>query len=155
VLYISPLLIPNVINVSPTIATYYNGTNHLTTDANGVIHVSLYNNISHNVFVNTSDYNEYMIPSLTTITCGTVGGNISVQNTDDVNSNQITFTGLSPNEIITIDEFGQMQSSTGLNRYDNWNGKRLHLISGDNHINISGDVVRLDISYQNVRRIGI
>ena len=155
VLYVAPLLVPNVINIAPISSRYLSGVNTMTTDNNGNLHVTLYNNISQNIFVNTSDYNGYMIPNLTAITCGTTGGTISIENVDDVNNYQISFTGLLPNEVITIDELGQMQSSTGLNRCDNWNMKRLRLVSGNNHINITGDVVRLDINYQDVRRLGI
>ena len=155
VLYIAPLIVPNIINIAPVSSHYLSGVNTMTTDNNGNLHVTLYNNISNNVFVNTSDYNGYMIPNLTVITCGTTGGTISIENVDDVNNYQISFTGLLPNEVITIDELGQMQSSTGLNRCDNWNMKRLRLVSGNNHINITGDVVRLDINYQDVRRLGI
>lgn len=103
-------------------------------------------------FTNISDDEYVMIPKLV-ITCGTTGGTISLTNITDSN-NLIQFTGLSENEIITIDKYGQMSSSTGNSRYDNWNGHRLNLVSGVNQLSVNGNISKVDIIYQNVRRVG-
>lgn len=109
-------------------------------------------------FINTSDNEDDMHPYIV-ITCGSTGGTISITNANDVDdmgtSNIIQFTGLSANEMITIDNYGQVISSTGNSRYNNWNHNRLNLISGDNHITIIGNVSKLEITYQNARRIGV
>ena len=109
-------------------------------------------------FINTSDDEDTMHPYVV-ITCGSTGGTISITNLEDVDddgvSNVIQFTGLSANEVITIDNLGQVTSSTGNSKYDTWNHNRLNLISGDNHITITGDVTKLAITYQNARRIGV
>lgn len=104
-------------------------------------------------FINTSDYEDYLFPQKVVITCGITGGTISITNVND-NNNVLQFTDLSANEIITIDDLGQVTSSTGSLRYDNWNKNRLKFVNKDNHLTVTGDIKTLQITYQNVRRIG-
>lgn len=113
-------------------------------------------NISSSPFItsfhNISDDEDIMRPKLT-FTCGNTGGNVLITNIT-YNNALIEFTGLSGNETITIDKYGQMSSSTSNSRYGNWNGNRLYLLQGDNQLKITGDVVNVAITYQNARRIG-
>lgn len=103
-------------------------------------------------FINNSDYEDYLFPQNVAITCGTTGGTISVTNKDD-NNKVVQFTELSANEVITITDIGQILSSTGNSRIDNWNGHRFKFKNKDNHLLVSGDVKTIQITYQNVRRI--
>ncbi len=103
-------------------------------------------------FINSSDYEDYLYPQSVVITCGTTGGTISITNKDD-NNYVVQFTGLVANEVITITDIGQILSSTGNSRIDNWNGHRLKFKNKDNHLLVSGDVKTIQITYQNVRRI--
>jgi len=103
-------------------------------------------------FINNSDYEDYLFPQSVAVTCGTTGGTISIANTND-NNNTVQFTGLSANEVITMTDLGQILSSTGNSRIDNWNGKRFKFKNKDNHLLVTGDVKTVQITYQNVRRI--
>ena len=103
-------------------------------------------------FINNSDYEGYLFPQSVAITCGTTSGTISITNKDD-NNYLVQFTGLIPNETITIDDLGQITSSTGNLRINNWNGHRFKFRNKDNHLYVVGDVKTIQITYQNVRRI--
>ena len=131
------------------------GINKIHSDTDGVLRVFIYSLIKDIKVVNTSDSYDYMIPNMVKICCGDTGGDISIYNSSDTEDSIIKFSNLASNEIITIDEFGQMQSSTELNRYDNWNGERLRLIHGENHLITTGDIQSISISYQNIIRIGV
>jgi hypothetical protein len=103
-------------------------------------------------FISNSDYEDYLFPQSVAITCGTTGGTISITNKDD-NNHLVQFTGLSANEVITLDDLGQISSSTGNSRINNWNGHRFKFRNKDNHLYVNGDVKTIQITYQNVRRI--
>lgn len=103
-------------------------------------------------FYNTSDDEDIMRPKLV-FTCGNTGGNVSIINITYDNT-LIQFTGLNDNEVITIDEYGQMISSTGNNRYENWNGNRLYFLQGENQLKVIGDITNIAITYKNARRVG-
>jgi hypothetical protein len=60
-------------------------------------------------FINNSDNEDYMLPKIV-ITIGTTGGDISIVKADNPNTNDntIQLTSTVANEIITIDEYGQI-----------------------------------------------
>ena len=103
-------------------------------------------------FINNSDYEDYLYPQSVVITCGTTGGTISITNKDD-NNKVVQFTGLVANEVITITDLGQISSSIGNSRINNWNGNRFKFRNKDNHLYVEGDVKTIQIAYQNVRRV--
>jgi hypothetical protein len=108
-------------------------------------------------FINNSDYEDYLYPLKTIITCGATGGTISITNKND-NNKAVQFTELVPNEVVTINDINQVISSTGINRYDNWNKNLLRFANinnqRNNYLYVTGDVKKIDIEYQNARRIG-
>ena len=149
------LATPATITGTPISLMTDSGTNTITNDGNGQMTVSWYNSIATPFsfdFINNSDDEDIMRPKLQFI-CGSTGGDISITNITN-NNNIISFTGLSANEIITIDEFGQLSSSTGENRYNNWNKNRLYMLFGKNQINVTGNITSISITYQNARRVG-
>lgn len=103
-------------------------------------------------YICNSDYEDYLIPNNVQITCGTTGGTVSITNIQD-NNRIFQFTGLSPNEVISVDNFGQITSSTGNKRFSNWNGKILRFVNGVNTLNITGNITKLVIDYNNPRRV--
>jgi len=103
-------------------------------------------------FINNSDYEEYLIPKSVVITCGTIGGTISITNISDHNR-IVQFTGLNANEVITLNDLGEISSSTGNSRINNWNGNRFKFKNKDNNLSVTGDVKTIQITYQNARRI--
>lgn len=104
-------------------------------------------------FINNSDYEDYLVPKKVVVTANSTGGAISIVNQENDNSS-IQFTSLSANESITIDEFGQVTSSTGNLMYSKWNGTRFKFVNKDNHLYVTGNVSKIEITYQNARRIG-
>lgn len=102
---------------------------------------------------NTSDEIGYLKPSLS-ITAGSTAV-IQIQNLDD-NNNTLRFDSLRPADLIQIDEFGQITSnSSSINWYDHFNRRRLFLVNGENRLSITGNITKLEITYQNKRRIGL
>ena len=149
------LAVPQTIAGTPQELKTIVGQNVIVNDNNGQMTVSWYNSVQTPFtfnFVNNSDDEDIMRPKLQ-FTCGSIGGTVSITNVTD-NNNIIQFTGLIAGEIISIDEFGQLSSSTGLSRYDNWNQSRLYMLSGLNQLNVTGDIIKIIITYQNVRRVG-
>lgn len=104
-------------------------------------------------YICNSDYEDYLIPHKVEITCGTTGGTIAITNIND-NNNVCQFTGLSANEVISIDKFCQIASSTENKRYGNWNQHQLRFINGENTLNVAGDIIKLSIVCDNARRVG-
>ena len=131
------------------------GTNTITTNStlSPTLHLSWYSDVPTFNFINSSDDIDISYPEIT-ILVGTKGGTVGIKNIDD-NYNIVQFTGTVPNEIITMDEYGQVKSSTGNSKYNSWNKHRFVLVGGNNHITSIGDVASLDVTYQNVRRCGI
>jgi hypothetical protein len=104
------------------------------------------------VFNNSSDDNDsYLYPS-NIITMNSFGGNMSITNLSD--SNRVfQFTGLSANEVITIDNSLQtLTSSTGLKRLSTFNNHYLRLIPGLNSLRIQGSVASVTMTCQFVSR---
>ena len=102
---------------------------------------------------NASDDTGYTYP-ITIITADVFGGDITITNTTD-NSRQTIFTGLSANEILTIDNSLQIvTSSTGLRRLSNFNKKFFRLMNGVNNITLSGAIASMKLTYADARKIG-
>lgn len=102
---------------------------------------------------NTSDEIGYLKPAVS-ITAGNTPI-IQIQNLDD-NNNTVRFDSLLPGDLIQMDEFGQITSnSSTVHWYDHYNHRRLFLVNGENRLSITGQIARLEISYQNKRRFGL
>lgn len=104
------------------------------------------------VFNNSSDdIGAYLYPS-NIITMNSFGGDIVITNLSD--SNRVfQFTGLSANEVITIDNSLQtLTSSTGLKRLSTFNNHYLRLIPGVNNLKIQGSVASVTITCQFISR---
>lgn len=93
------------------------------------------------VFYNMSDDDgAYLLPNDMIITVNNEGGNVSVTNLDDDNR-IMSFTGLQPNEVLTVSSLYQtLESSTGLKRMGNFNKKFLRLIPNRNRLRIQGNL---------------
>lgn len=113
----------------------------------------------------SDDNNGYTCPTLK-ITIGKVGGRILFENTSDVNkdgSNRLSvFDNLQPQEIITIDEYGQIQSSIGQLRAQDFNKNtigdymgRIKFLAGYNNYNVSGDIKQLIVDCEIPVRVAI
>lgn len=117
---------------------------------------SIYNITSTPSFIKyicNSDSESYLIPQNLQITCGQSGGTVSITNIND-NNHIIQFYGLLANEIISLDSFGQVISSTSNKRFTNWNHKFLRFVNGDNTLNVSGDISKISITCDSPRRCG-
>lgn len=107
------------------------------------------------VFNNASDdIGTYIYPQ-NVITVNNFGGDVTITNLSD--SNRVfSFTALSANEVITIDNGLQtISSSTGLKRLSNFNKKFLRLVPGVNNLRIQGSVASLTMTTRTVcKKIG-
>jgi len=85
------------------------------------------------VFNNYSDDTDYLTPKLQ-FTTGSTGGNVTITNITD-NNNIIECNNLSANETIIMDILGQVTSSTGLSRTNNFiKHNLLKMVSGENQL---------------------
>ncbi len=100
------------------------------------------------VFNNSSqDSGDYLYPTLTIIT-NTNGGNLKITNVEDNNRISI-FTGLMPNEIVTINsDLQTIVSNSGLLRLGNFNKNFLRLVPNRNTLKIQGNVAVVSLTYQ-------
>src|SRR5258706_1865229 len=89
------------------------------------------------------------------LTCNSFGVNINISNLDD-NNRMFTFTALSANEVITIDNSLQtISSSTGLKRLSKFNKHFLRLVPGVNRLRIQGNIAQFSMPTQTIaKKIG-
>lgn len=104
-------------------------------------------------FNNTSDDKGAYLYPITAITISNTGGNITLTNVSDANR-VFSFTGLSANEIMTVDNSLQIiSSSLGIRRMSNFNKKFFRLIPEMNTIRIQGNIAKLSITSQFVAKL--
>lgn len=102
---------------------------------------------------NRSGNNDYSYPIIE-FTMGVAGGSFGIINTSDDNRT-FSFTGLSANEVITVDNDLQIiTSSTGLYRLNKFNKKFLRLVYGLNNLVFNGGVKQVKIKQTNAQKIG-
>jgi hypothetical protein len=109
----------------------------------------------HKIFNNTShDTWDYVYPNLV-ITINNIGGDLTITNSDD-NDRVFQFTGLSPNEVITMNcGLQTLSSSTGLLRLGNFNKNFLRFVPKLNHLHIQGSVASISMTTQFIaKKIG-
>jgi len=117
-----------------------------------------YTSAASSVNYNFSIYNgsantDYLYPT-TEITLNSSGTSFTLTNATDSNRAS-TFTGLSVNEVLTIDNDRQIiSSSTGLLRLSNFNKNWFRLLNGNNSLNITGGIGNIEISYYEYLKIG-
>ena len=104
-------------------------------------------------FNNSSDDSgNYLYPQFV-ITMNNAGGNITITNQSD-GDRVSSFTGLSPSEVLSVDNsLEQISSSTDLKRMSNFNKKFFRLIPGINTIRFQGNVSSITMAYQFVAKI--
>ena len=100
-----------------------------------------------NVAVDT-DLKDYTYPKVT-ITTGNAGGSITIANNSDSASRLTSFTGLSANATIIMNEKIGMVSGQNYSKFSNKNFIRL--LDGNNQISVAGDVVSIRFEWQNRR----
>jgi phage-related protein len=95
------------------------------------------------VFYNASqDTSNYLFPT-SVITMNSTGGNMSIVNASDGNR-AFTFTGLSANEVVTVNSsLGIITSSTGLKRLSTFNKHWLRFVPGANNLTVTGNVASI------------
>jgi phage-related protein len=105
------------------------------------------------VFNNRSDdTGNYLYPNLV-ITINSLGSSVSITNSDD-SSRVFSFTGLSPSEVLTINnDLQTISSSTGLKRMSTFNKNFLRLVPYLNHLQVQGNVSSIQITTQFARKI--
>lgn len=84
--------------------------------------------------------------------CNTNNGKLTITNKTENRTFEIS--GLQNGEKITIDEWFQIKSSTGLNRLANCNKQWLRFVRGINYINVSGNTHNVKIKYRFKKAIG-
>jgi len=104
-------------------------------------------------FYNSSDNNNYLYPAVEFV-LNSLGNNFIITNITDDNR-EFTFTGLSPNETITVDnDLKVLSSSTGLHRLSYFNKNWLRFLPGLNQLNVLGAIEDLTFTYQFARAVG-
>lgn len=108
---------------------------------------------TNNLYFNNVSADSELLRPLITITMGSAG---DFSLTDVQNNNSITsFTGLSAGEVLTLDNlYGIITSSTGLRRVSNFNKIFLKMPKGQNKLIVTGNAVKLQITYTNAKRLG-
>ncbi len=106
------------------------------------------------MYNNRSGNNDYSFPNLQ-FTMNNAGGNFIMYNTTDANR-FFMFTGLSPNEVITVDNERQIitSSPTGINRLPNFNKHWFRVKPGRNDLLLYGNISQLKIIYTDAQKIG-
>ena len=104
-------------------------------------------------FDNYQDDNYYMFPIIQfTLQANTYS--FTITNNQD-NGRSMSFTSLTPGETITVDcRLGIITQSTGLLRYDNFQGDMFRLAPGINNIIVSQNLDSFSITYQNAIKVG-
>jgi hypothetical protein len=106
-------------------------------------------------FYNDSADTGYLYPT-TIFTMNANGGNISLKNSSDANR-EFKFTGnmIQSNEVITIDNYNQIvTSSTGEYRLAGFNKNWFRIIPGLNKIVMEGSIKTLTMTYSFARKVG-
>jgi hypothetical protein len=102
---------------------------------------------------NDSHYAGYLYPQMT-FTVNSAGSSLSIINTSD-NNREFLFSGLSPNEVITINnDLGIVTSSLLIPRLSIFNKKFLRFVPGINILSITGGISQLTLTTQFARRLG-
>ena len=102
---------------------------------------------------NDSDDNGYTYPSVE-FTLNSIGNSFSIENYSD-NNRIFAFTGISPNETVTVDNYLQIvESDTGLLRLSNFNKNWFRLVKGRNNVRIISGIGVVSIIYSFARKIG-
>jgi len=105
------------------------------------------------VFNNTGDMRSYLYVNVV-ITMNNSGGDLTITNTND-NDREFTFTGLSADEVLTVNnDLKILTSSTGLRRLSTFNKNWLRVIQGVNTLEVVGNVASLVFTYSFPRKIG-
>lgn len=122
-----------------TISRSYNEHNYLSVDSF--------------VINNTSDNADYTYPTVS-FTMNSYGGDLSIINSSDSNRNFL-FTGLLPNEVITVDSDLQIiTSSLGYNRLPNFiDYNYMRYVKGANDLVVSGNIISLSFTHQFARKM--
>ena len=104
-------------------------------------------------FYNSSQNRELLYP-IVEFTLNSIGSSFTIINyTDD--SNEFTFTDISPGETITVDNrLKTIKSSTGLRRLGNFNKNWLKFKTGNNELRIISGIGTVNITYSFARTIG-
>ena len=106
---------------------------------------------------NTSDLNDYVYPIIKFTLSGTsTEFQITNNSLKYPNGNVETFamSGLNVNEVITVNnDLGIVTSSMGLARYKNVSGTFFRMKPFLNNISVGSDLAKVEITYQNARRV--
>lgn len=103
-------------------------------------------------FNNLSGGINYLYPKLSFV-CNKDNGRIKIINKSD-KDRTFEMTGLSNGESIEIDDWFQINTSTGLYRLEKCNKQWLRFKNGINYLDITGDTSKINIKYTFRRGIG-
>lgn len=105
------------------------------------------------IFNNQSSNNDYLYP---TIWFKTTKANATVKITNHTdNEHVVELTGLDNYESITMDSAkGIITSSTGKRRLANTNYNFLRFLPNLNRLTVEGDIDKIVVTYQNMRKVG-
>lgn len=95
-----------------------------------------------------TDFNDYTYPRIT-VTTGELGGEVSIINLSDEQTRATSFSSLDANTVVVLNGAFNFVSDGYYERFVDRNFPRL--LDGKNQIRISGDVVSLEIEWQNKR----
>lgn len=95
-----------------------------------------------------TDINDYTYPKVTIMT-GSSGGDVTISNNDDDPARLTTFSGLSANTQVVMNQEIGMISGQNYSKFSNKNFIRF--LDGVNHIAVIGDIVSITFEWQNRR----
>lgn len=93
----------------------------------------------------------YLYPRIEFV-CNQNDGKLIINNMTD--SRAFEIGGLQNGEVITIDEWFQIKSSTGLHRIENCNKQWLRFVKGVNNIYVSGNTSNVKVKYKFKKAVG-
>lgn len=109
-------------------------------------------------FYNESANNDYLYPT-TEFQLNSIGTSFQLINYSDIDSSgsprTFLFTGLQPNELVTINNDLQIvSSSSGEYRLSNFNKKWFRLVPGLNKLNIQSGIGTFEMTYSFAKKVG-
>lgn len=100
---------------------------------------------------NASDERDFTYPKVE-VHVGTTGGTIKI--TNNTINEYIQFDDLIGNDILYINEWGQISGTKNSNLYSTMSGKIIRLIPGSNEYTCTGNITQIKFIYNNARRVG-
>ena len=109
---------------------------------------------SSSIFFDCFSHDSYYLYPTIEFTMNGTGGGFSIINSTD-NARTFSFVGLSPNEVITVNnDLEIITSSLAVLRLSNFNKNFFRLLKGRNFLSVTGNITNLKMTYSLLKKIG-